>query len=153
MLALTGFIICNGGYGGIMEATAKGVRDNNGKSIGVATQHFKRKSNPYIDEIVEVKSLVDRLLKLIEIGDAYVILKGSTGTLVELSMVWEFMNKSVMKSKPIIVIGDFWKPVIQTLKTELIHEGLEDVTKFVTLVKSPKECVDLLKIRFDYLQQ
>ena len=149
MLAQYGFIVCNGGYGGIMEATAKGAIDNNGKSIGVVTQHFKRKSNPYIDEIVEVKSLVDRLLKLIELGDAYVVMKGSTGTLVELSMVWEFMNKSVMKSKPIIIIGDFWKPVIQTLKTELIHEGLEDVTKFVTLVKSPEECVDLLKIRFD----
>jgi uncharacterized protein (TIGR00725 family) len=148
MLAQAGFVICNGGYGGIMEASAKGARENGGKTIGVVTEHFKRAANSFVDEVVKVKSLIDRLLELIELGDAYVILKGSTGTLVELSLVWEYINKKVMKEKPIIIIGDFWKLVVQTLKAELIHEGLEDVTKFVTIVKSPKECVDLLNKRF-----
>jgi len=148
MLTEANYNLCNGGYGGIMEASAKGARENCGKTIGVVTEHFKRAANPFVDEVVKVKSLIDRLLKLIELGDAYVVLKGSTGTLVELSLVWEYMNKNIMKEKLIIIIGDFWKPVIQTLKAELIHEGLEDVTKFVTIVKSPKECIELLNKRF-----
>ena len=148
LLAQSGYTVCNGGYGGVMEASAKGARDGGGKTMGVVTEHFKRSANNFIDEVITVKSLIDRLLKLIELGDAYVILRGSTGTLVELATVWEYMNKSVMQSKPIIVVGNFWTPVIATLKEELIHEGMDEVTKFVTLVNSPKECVDALDKKF-----
>ncbi|MDI6766198.1 MAG: LOG family protein [Bacteroidota bacterium] len=144
LLAEAGFVICNGGYGGVMEASAHGAKDAGGKSIGIITEHFKRFANSNIDEVICVKTLIDRLLKLIELGDAYIVLKGSTGTLVELATVWEYMNKSVIKSKPIIIVGDFWSPVISTLKNELIHEGSEDVTKYVMTVGSPQECVELL---------
>ena len=149
MLSEAKYILCNGGYGGIMEASAKGAHDAGGRIIGILTDYFNRSSNPYIDEVIKVKSLIDRLLKLIELGDAYVVLKGSTGTLVELAIVWEYMNKHVMKQKPIIVVGNFWRPVVDTLQGELMHEELEDVTKFVTTVQTPHECVDLLNKKFN----
>lgn len=144
LLAENSFDICNGGYGGVMEASALGAKNGGGKSIGIVTEHFQRLANPYIAEVICVKTLMDRLLKLVELGDAYVILRGSTGTLVELATVWEYMNKSAIKSKPIIIIGDFWFPLINTLKTELNYEGMKDVTKFISIVESPKECVKLL---------
>ncbi|MBA4312080.1 MAG: DNA-binding protein [Chlorobiaceae bacterium] len=143
-LAEEGYTICNGGYAGTMEASARGARDGGGKTIGVITEHFNRSANDYILETVRVKTLTDRLLKLIELGDAYIVLKGSTGTLVELSMAWEFMNKSVIKEKPIIVYRDFWKPVIGTLTTELIHEGLENVTKFIRYANNADDCINIL---------
>ena len=144
LLARANYIICNGGYGGVMEASARGARNSGGKTIGVITEYFDRPANSFIDEVINAQSLIDRLLKLIELGDAYVILRGSTGTLVELATIWEYMNKSVMQSKPIIVVGNFWIPVIDTLKEELIHEGMENVTKFVMLANSPEECVGVL---------
>jgi uncharacterized protein (TIGR00725 family) len=144
-LGENGYTICNGGYGGIMEASAEGARDANGKTIGVITEHFNRTTNDYILETVRVKTLTDRLLKLIELGNAYIVLKGSTGTLLELSMAWEFMNKSVMKEKPIILFGDFWKPVADTLAPELIHEGLENVTKFIRYADNTEDCMKILK--------
>jgi uncharacterized protein (TIGR00725 family) len=145
LLAQAGYVICNGGYGGTMEASAHGAKDANGRTIGIVTNYFARIANPFIDQIIEEKSLIDRLLKLIEIGDAYIVLKGSTGTLLEFSMIWEFMNKSVMKQKPTFVLGNFWKPVIETLNTELAHEGLENVTRFITHLDNAEECVRLLK--------
>ena len=144
MLSEAKYILCNGGYGGTMEASAKGASDTGGKTIGIITDFFNHSANPYMDEVIKVKSLIDRLLKLIELGDAYVVLKGSTGTLVELAMVWEYMNKRILKQKPIIVVGDFWRPVVATLQSELMYEKLDDVTKFVTTVQTPHECVDLL---------
>lgn len=144
LIAEAGFDICNGGYGGVMEASAAGAKNNGGKTIGIVTEHFKRSANPYIDEVICVKTLIDRLLKLIELGNAYVILRGSTGTLVELATVWEYMNKSVIKPKPIIIVGDFWLPLINTLKTELNYEGVKNVTNFVSIVGSTKQCVELL---------
>ena len=39
--------------------------------------------------------------------------RGGTGTLVELAVVWEMMNKGVMQSKPIVALGQFWAPVVK----------------------------------------
>ena len=37
----------------------------------------------------------------------FVTVQGGTGTLVELAVVWEMLNKGVMKDKPFIVLGNF----------------------------------------------
>jgi hypothetical protein len=37
---------------------------------------------------------------------------------VELSLVWEMIAKKMMAPKPIVLMGDFWKPVIDVTATE-----------------------------------
>ncbi|MBU1298526.1 MAG: LOG family protein [Bacteroidetes bacterium] len=148
LLGKAGFTICNGGYGGIMEATARGAKSAGGRTIGIITEIFSRFPNRYIDQTILEKTLLSRLEKLVEIGDAYIVLKGATGTLAELAIVWEYINKGIMTEKPIIVLGNFWLPVIKTLNDELTWEGLENCTKFVTVVTSPNACVEILKKKF-----
>jgi uncharacterized protein (TIGR00725 family) len=145
LVAQSGFTICNGGYGGIMEASARGAKDAGGKTIGVVTQFFGGQTNKFIDKKIITKSLVERLIKLIELGDAYVVLKGSTGTLVELAMVWEYMNKKVICEKPIVVIGRHWSSVIKALKKELVFEGSGKATKFVSMVPTPRDGIHILR--------
>lgn len=148
LLAEAGFTVCNGGYGGTMEASARGAREAGGATIGVVARIFGAVSNPFIDRKIVENSLVDRLMKLIELGDAYVALKGGTGTLVELALVWELMNKRLAAEKPIVVMGNFWSPVIKTLNEELAYEGTGSATRHVTVVSTPKKCVEVLKERF-----
>ena len=55
----------------------------------------------------------ERLFELVpRVADGYVACKGGTGTLVELAVVWEMLNKGVTVGKPIVAFGDFWKPVV-----------------------------------------
>jgi uncharacterized protein (TIGR00730 family) len=144
-LAHSGFAVCNGGYGGIMEASARGAKESGGETIGVICSAFAGKhANPWIDTVIREESLMTRLMKLVEIAHGYVILKGGTGTLLELATVWELMNKGIMAEKPIVVLGDFWKGVTDTLKEELAWEGAEDCTKFVVVVQSAEECIRVL---------
>jgi uncharacterized protein (TIGR00730 family) len=144
LLAESGYTICNGGYGGIMEAAARGAKSVGGKCIGVTCEFFQRPANQWIDKEVCTKNVVDRLMELIQLGDAYMVLKGGTGTLVELSTVWEFMNKRVVPEKPIIIVGDFWKGVVETLNNELIWEGRGSCTKYVAFAPTPELAVRLL---------
>ncbi len=147
LLAEAGFTVCNGGYGGIMEASARGAREAGGATIGVVARVFSRAPNSFIQRKILKTSLVDRLMKLIDLGDAYVVLPGGTGTLVELAMVWELMNKHLAAEKPIVVVGSFWTPVIKTLNEELAYEGRGFATKHVKVVSTPKKCVEVLKKR------
>ena len=146
-LSLAGFSVCNGGFGGIMEASARGAKEAGGRTIGVTFNIKGRAANSWIDENIHVPALIDRMMKLVELGDSYVVLKGGTGTLLELAAVWEFINKGLLRERPIMIIGDFWSGVVETLRKELLWEGVGDCTKFIHRTSSPEECASYLKRR------
>lgn len=143
-LGKQGFTVCNGGYGGTMLASAKGARQAGSRTIGVTSSYFSRTVNPWIQEEIRVGSFVERLLKLIELGDAYVVLKGGTGTLLELAAAWEMINKQVIGKKPIVIIGSFWNGVVETLREELLWEGMGDCTQYIKAVDSAEACAAYL---------
>lgn len=139
-LARSGFTLCNGGYGGTMEAGARGAKEAGGSTIGVTVDLFSRQPNRWIDREIRTPSLIRRIETLTDLATGYVVLKGGTGTLLELAYVWEFINKRFMEERPIVVVGDFWRGVIGTLRDELMWEGLGDCTTFIQVVSTPGEC-------------
>src|SRR5216683_274633 len=121
-LARSGFAVCSGGYGGVMAAVSRGAKEAGGKTYGVTAEFFSAKANPWIDEEVRVATWQDRLFELIRLGQGFVACKGGTGTLVELAVVWEMLNKSVMTRKPFAVLGNFWLPILDRVReVELGH--------------------------------
>lgn len=149
-LAKAGFVVCNGGYAGTMEASARGAKEGGGRTIGILADVFAtRKANPWIDTTVTVSTLIDRMMALISRGDAYVVLKGGTGTLLEFAAVWEFMNKAMMKEKPIVLVGHFWETVVDTLKEELAWEGLDRCTRYVEIVGDATDVARVLRSKLD----
>lgn len=142
LLAREGYTICNGGYSGTMEASARGAREHGGSTIGVTVATFGLTANEWIQREIRTKTLPERLLKLIELGDAYVVLRGGTGTLLELSAVWEFMNKGQMPTKP-FVLADFWQPLVNLVEAELKFEAVSGVP--VAVATTPVGCVRALQ--------
>jgi len=122
VLADSGFTVCSGGYGGVMAAVSRGAKEAGGKTYGVTAEFFSAKANPWIDTEMRVATWQDRLFELIRIAHGFVACKGGTGTLVELAVVWEMLNKSVMTGKPFAVLGDFWLPILERVReAELGH--------------------------------
>ncbi len=122
-LAKHGFSVCSGGYGGVMEAVSRGAKEAGGRTYGVTAEFFEAaKLNPWVDVEVRMKTWEERLFELIRRADAFVACKGGTGTLVELAVVWEMLNKTVMAEKPFAVLGNFWQPVLDRVReVELGH--------------------------------
>ncbi|MBI4417845.1 MAG: LOG family protein [Ignavibacteriales bacterium] len=143
MLAQAGHTVCNGGYAGIMEASARGAREVGGSTVGVTVETFGQPANRWIEREVRTKSLAERLLKLLELGEAYVVLKGGTGTLLELAAVWEFINKQQMVPKPIVLAG-FWKPVVRLIEAEVKSEGMPPAAA-LRFASAPTEYLDALR--------
>lgn len=145
-LGKVGFTICNGGYGGIMEATARGAKEAGAKTIGITVATFGGSANKWIDEEIKARDLFERLKVLIEKGDGYVVLKGGTGTLVEISLVWELMNKGLINPKPFIAVS-FWSPVIEIISEQLRYESREDVAEFIRVMNNIDEIVKYMAQR------
>jgi uncharacterized protein (TIGR00730 family) len=115
-LARKGWVVCSGGYAGVMEAVSRGAKEAGGRTLAVTAKSFSSRANPWIDEEIRVETWQERLFELIARGHGYVACPGGTGTLVELAVVWEMLNKGVMRKKPMIVLGDFWQPVIECVR-------------------------------------
>jgi uncharacterized protein (TIGR00725 family) len=143
-LAKNGYSICNGGYGGSMEASARGALDAGGNTIGITVDLFNSKVNKYIREDIKAVTLFERIEKLIDTGDAFIVLKGGTGTLLEIAAVWELIHKNLIDEKPIIAISPFWEPMVNQFKVEMAWEGMGDCTKFIKLSGSLTEIINFL---------
>ncbi|MGB7590311.1 MAG: LOG family protein, partial [Terriglobia bacterium] len=147
--------ICNGGYRGLMAASARGAREAGGHTIGVTCEIWLGKANQWIVEEVRTKSFLERIMTLLERGDAYVVLPGGTGTLAELALAWEMMNKASLArtvggSKPLLVMSPYWQPVINCLEQDgqlnsAQRESRSPAMEIVTLVRDVEQAVEYLK--------
>lgn len=116
LLSEKGFDLCDGGYAGVMEAAFKGAADSEVKRIAVIAEEYPdKKPNEYATEVIVEKTYVDRMQKMIALGDAYIVFPGGSGTLLELAAVWTFKNRGFIGDKPIVCIGEQWHEVLQTM--------------------------------------
>jgi len=130
-----GYLLANGGYGGTMEASARGAKSVWGETIGVTCSIWKSKPNAFIDRVIETAGLFERLQMLIRLGTAgYVVLPGATGTLVELACVWELISKGLVERRPVVCVGDFWRPLV-----EMMSEQRPGCAENVCFVETPGE--------------
>jgi len=147
-LAGKGFAICTGAYGGTMEAVSRGAKEAGGKTYGVTAEFFPAaKANEWVDVEVRVKTWQERLFEIIRWGDGFVACKGGTGTLAELAVVWEMMNKAVMPAKPFVALGKFWAPILQCVRgVEVAQENpwAEGRAQILRTAATPEETAEFL---------
>ena len=115
-LAAAGFAVCTGGYGGVMEAVSRGARESGGRVLAVTSSFFRPRANRWVEEETRMATWQERLFELVRLGDGFVACKGGTGTLVELAVVWEMLNKKAMERRPFVVLGDFWRPILDRVR-------------------------------------
>ena len=141
-LAQAGLVIANGGYGGTMRAAAKGAVEAGGTVVGVTCSAFKNSvANEYVTREVVTESLEERLKALVKCGQAYVVLPGGTGTLLELAGVWELKNKGFLdRGRPIVLVGEFWRPLV-----DLVASDDPKCAKYVAFAQGPDEVVQLIE--------
>lgn len=141
LLAENGFIIANGGYGGTMLAAAKGAAKASGQVIGITCKAFGRSgANEYVTREIQTDTLEQRLKTLVDIADDYIVLPGSTGTLLELAMVWELENKGFTNAdKSITIIGEFWNDLISMMK-----KADSECSSCIKYAKTPLQAVEML---------
>jgi uncharacterized protein (TIGR00725 family) len=100
LLAKNRFDVCTGGFFGIMEAVSKGAVENGAEAIGIIVDHWGGNANKFVTREIKCSTLFERINKLIETGDGYVILQGGTGTLLVLNkqMKLEGRDDDMVKS-------------------------------------------------------
>lgn len=151
LLAEAGYVIVNGGGPGIMLASTLGAKEGKGR-VELSILKKEREPGNYegsailnlklADKIYEMSNYENRMDKLVEIADAYVIFKGGTGTLAEVGLVWSKAKFDFGNHEPLIFVGKEWDEIIPVLAKSLKLETIEkDVYK---LAETPEEVLKAL---------
>ncbi len=85
-LARRGWVVLNGGYGGVMEAVSRGAQEAGGTVIGLLMGQHPREGNPYLTIALPTGLSHVRNALVVQASWALVAVGWSLGTLNELSL-------------------------------------------------------------------
>ena len=137
VLALAGYQVVTGGYGGVMEGASRGAQEAGGETFGVLCDIFPHRSgNRFLTASVTTPDLLERTRVLIERSDAWVVLNGKAGTLAELTLVWALLRAGCLDPAPVILFGEGWDPVMEQL---IRHNMLDPAQQEITRIASSLE--------------
>ncbi|MBA4407261.1 DNA-binding protein [bacterium] len=134
--------VCSGGFQGIMDAVSKGAVESGAEAIGVTLDIYNVAASKHLTTQIQTHSLFERLTKLVEIGDAFIVLQGGTGTLLELSLVWEYMNKGMIPLKPIACHSSLWNDITSVMEKQIEREKRK--TGLVKCFQNIDECAEFI---------
>lgn len=119
LLAEAGYTICTGGYLGVMEAASRGAHERGGRVLGIVMDQFKTEPNRFLTEKVATPHFYERLQRLITRSVGFIAVRGGMGTVTELSLVWNKIQTRVIGPRPLVLLGDCWKPVVRSWQENL----------------------------------
>lgn len=130
-LAKEGYVIVNGGGPGVMEAATSGAEKGGGDTISItfdpvgAVGYEGRYLKNVTDTEVVTTNYIERMFKLLEYGDIFVIFKGGSGTVSEFGTAWVLAKLYFGHHKPIILYGSFWAEILDVLRKNLNIDSTE----------------------------
>jgi len=136
LLTEAGYAVCTGGYAGVMEAVSRGAAEAGGTAVGVTMEPWasRRTANTWLTREVSAPHLFERLHCLID-SDAYIAMEGGPGTLGEVAITWNLFQTESIPIRPLILVGDPWRRVIQCLGTGIRIEARDlELLQFVDTV-------------------
>ncbi len=142
-LAEAGFTICTGGYLGVMEAASRGAREKGGRVFGIVMNQFKSEPNRYLTDKVATRHFYERLQNLIERSSGFIALRGGIGTVAEISLVWNKLQTRVIEQRPLVLLGECWKPVVEAWQKNLVVSD-KDVS-LLSFAFSVEEAVTIIE--------
>lgn len=131
LLAEKGYVTVDGGGPGVMQAATSGAKQGGGETITVTFDPVNAPGyeGKYIgnvpDEEVVTTNYIERMFKLMEYGDTFVIFKGGSGTISEFGTAWVLAKLYYGHHKPFILFGDFWVPIIDAIRDNMNIDAKE----------------------------
>jgi uncharacterized protein (TIGR00730 family) len=127
LLAGAGFAVLTGGYVGVMEAISRGAAEIGGHVIGVTCDEIEAfrsaGANPWVKEERRAATLRERIFTMITLGQAAIALPGGSGTLAEVSLMWNLLYIRAIPARPLILVGSAWQ--------ETMHLFINSFTRYI----------------------
>ncbi len=143
LLTSATYAVMSGGYSGIMEAVSRGASEAGGTAIGVTMEIFgDLPPNRFLTREIRTRDFFGRLEILAAKAAGFIALRGGMGTLTEVSLIWNMLQTRTIDKKPMILVGNFWRPLLRSLAEHLVISASD--LNLLNYVDNVDEAVDFL---------
>ncbi len=128
-LTRMGCDIISGGGPGLMQAANEGahsIEKASRRSVGIRVElPFEQEINPFVGQAYEHGTFFSRLHHFMIVSDAFVVVPGGIGTLLELSLAWQLLQVRKLYNTPLIVVGKMWAELVEWGRRSMLDKGNE----------------------------
>jgi predicted Rossmann-fold nucleotide-binding protein len=91
-------------------------------------------------------------------SQAFVIFPGGIGTTLELLMVWQLLQVGFMTERPVVLVGDLWKGLLDWFRRDIVPRGLInepdlDLVQSVNTISEAAAIIERHKAVFDQARE
>src|SRR6476620_5832271 len=124
--AALGCDIVTGGGPGLMQAANEGAKAAGAPgSVGIRVElPFEQDVNPFVEQAFEHETFFTRLHHFVIASDAFVVVPGGIGTVLETLMVWQLLQVRHMDDVPLILVGKMWQGLGDWAKISMLDPRL-----------------------------
>jgi uncharacterized protein (TIGR00730 family) len=122
--------ILTGGGPGLMRAANEGAHSSNPRSlrrsVGINIElPFEQEINPFVTQAFTHRTFFSRLHHFMIASDAFVVVPGGIGSLLELALAWQLLQVRKLYNTPLILVGRMWADLVEWARTSMLKEGSE----------------------------
>ncbi len=154
-LTAMGCDIVTGGGPGLMQAANEGAvcgdMENKQRSLGIRiTLPFEQSVNKFVEDAYEHQTFFTRLHHFVLASDAFIVVPGGIGTVLETLMVWQLLQVKHLPRLPLILIGEMYGELVQWATKHMVSSkehlaNPEDMT-IPRCVNTVSEAMELIRI-------
>src|SRR5947199_245339 len=108
---------------GLMEAANEGAANapEQDRSMGIRVDlPFEQDVNPFVTQAFEHRTFFTRLHHFVLVSDAFVVVPGGIGTVLETFMIWQLLQVQHVSDTPLILIGKMWSELVEWARQHLL---------------------------------
>jgi uncharacterized protein (TIGR00730 family) len=115
-----------GGGPGLMQAANEGAKSAGAPgSIGIRVDlPFEQHVNPFVEQAFEHETFFTRLHHFVLASDAFVVVPGGIGTVLEMLMIWQLLQVRHVEGVPLILVGKMWTGFVEWARTSMLNPTL-----------------------------
>jgi uncharacterized protein (TIGR00730 family) len=124
--ASMGCDIVTGGGPGLMQAANEGASLVGAPgSVGIRVElPFEQEVNPFVEQAFEHETFFTRLHHFVIASDAFVVVPGGIGTVLETLMIWQLLQVRHVDNVPLILVGKMWRGLVEWAKVSMLDPRL-----------------------------
>ena len=118
--------IVTGGGPGLMQAANEGAAGAGAAgSVGIRVElPFEQDVNPFVEHAFEHGTFFTRLHHFVIASDAFVVVPGGIGTVLETLMVWQLLQVRHVDHVPLILVGKMWRGLVDWASSSMLDPRL-----------------------------
>jgi len=118
--------IVTGGGPGLMQAANEGAASGGAPgSLGIRVElPFEQGANPFVEQAFEHETFFTRLHHFVIASDAFVVVPGGIGTVLETLMIWQLLQVRHVNHVPLILVGKMWQGLVEWARATMLDPRL-----------------------------